>query len=815
MSCGCGSSPYADYGYNGLCRQDLPYPQVSHESVPSLIDNLVTALYGGFYDPATGANSGGIIKSVVNGRIVWTTPCNPSTPPTIANVPPNPGEGLLCYLLRVFQQYNPSAYINLTSVQTLTNKTLVAPTITGGASVSGTVDFTQATIVGGNYTSITVNAANNLAFGSTGQIPYQVSAGNTGFLTLGAAGSLLQSNGTLPTWIGSATAGTANTIALRDSLGGLTASAFTGPLTGNVSGNLFGNANTATTATTATSATLSGGLSGGTGGAVPYQSAASTTAMLSPGTAGYVLSTNGPGNPPSWIQNTAVTASANNLTGGATGSVPYQSSGGTTAMLAAGTAGYILQTNGTSGAPTWLNPTSLTAGTATNIAGGAAGSLVYQTGVGATASVPAGTAGQLLKSNGTSAPSWVSAASANTASAIVQRDSLGSFSAGTVTAALFNGNATSANSATSASTATTANSVTGAVIAPANLTAGGPSWDTSGNVVATGANPFIYATPSSADGAGGFIGNGTNSLSSVVSTIQLYASSTSAVINQVYNLPLLFLTNNTQRMAISAAGNVGIGTNSPSAKLEVNGNAKFNGVEIGSAITTGVYGDGVNLALRAPSTGGAIYLQSPSGTSSYLVASQAGVDVLNKPIFNSPTTAKAWVNFDGNTNGTFAGGASTASRPAGSHIATVTTTNPHGLLDGQNVSVLTGVAVGVYGISYITATSFSIYTTATTAITNAAITFAVSSIRGQYNVSSVSKFSPGSYTINFAVPLPNANYAVSGHADSPGTKLAVYGTGTGASTFSTARVDINVAPNGGGVANADADLVCVTVFGTP
>jgi hypothetical protein len=492
MSCGCGSTPYADYGYNGLCRQDLPYPQVSHESVPSLIDNLVTALYGGFYDPATGANSGGVIKSVVNGRIVWQTPCNPSTAPTIAGVTPNPGEGLLCYLLRVFQTYNPSAYINLNSVQTLTNKTLVAPTITGGASVAGTVDFTQATIVGGNYTSITVNAANNLFSGDVGQLPYQTAVNTTGFLTLGSAGSLLQSNGTLPTWVGSATTGTANTVALRDSLGGLTASGFVGPLTGNVSGNVFGNANTATTATNASYATLAGGLSSTIGGgAIPYQASPSLTAFIGTGTLGQIL-TVGSNSLPGWANAGSVTSTlASALQAGSAGinNLVYQAGINTTSLLGAGASGYLLQGNG-NGVPTWLNPVSLTAGTATNIAGGAAGSLFYQTGAGATASIAAGTSGQILKSNGTSAPSWVSAASANTASAIVQRDSLGSFSAGTITAALFSGNATSANSATSASTATTANAVNGAVISPSNLTTGGPSWDgtnttLTGNVTAT------------------------------------------------------------------------------------------------------------------------------------------------------------------------------------------------------------------------------------------------------------------------------------------------------------------------------------------
>jgi hypothetical protein len=76
--------------YNNICRQDIPYPQVSPESVPSLISNLVYALYGT------------INKTVVNGRVVWDIPCDPNNTAEADNVPREEGEGLLCYLIRVF-----------------------------------------------------------------------------------------------------------------------------------------------------------------------------------------------------------------------------------------------------------------------------------------------------------------------------------------------------------------------------------------------------------------------------------------------------------------------------------------------------------------------------------------------------------------------------------------------------------------------------------------------------------------------------------------------------------------------------------------
>ena len=59
------------------------------------------------------------------------------------------------------------------------------------------------------------------------------------------------------------------------------------------------------------------------------------------------------------------------------------------------------------------------------------------------ATTTAGTSGQVLTSSATNAPTWTTATDANTASAIVQRDASGNFSAGTITATL-SGNASTA-----------------------------------------------------------------------------------------------------------------------------------------------------------------------------------------------------------------------------------------------------------------------------------------------------------------------------------------------------------------------------------
>jgi hypothetical protein len=63
-----------------------------------------------------------------------------------------------------------------------------------------------------------------------------------------------------------------------------------------------------------------------------------------------------------------ITTTATNLAGGSNGTIPYQSAAGTTQMLAVGSAGQLLQTNG-AGAPTWVTvaaPSTAGGATVTN-----------------------------------------------------------------------------------------------------------------------------------------------------------------------------------------------------------------------------------------------------------------------------------------------------------------------------------------------------------------------------------------------------------------------------------------------------------------
>jgi len=65
--------------------------------------------------------------------------------------------------------------------------------------------------------------------------------------------------------------------------------------------------------------------------------------------------------------NALTATTATNLAGGGAGQLPYQTASGTTAMLAAGTATYVLTSNGTS-APSWQPPSTSGGGTVTSVA---------------------------------------------------------------------------------------------------------------------------------------------------------------------------------------------------------------------------------------------------------------------------------------------------------------------------------------------------------------------------------------------------------------------------------------------------------------
>ena len=250
--------------------------------------------------------------------------------------------------------------VTTTSTSTLTNKTLTTPVISS-ISNSGTITLPTGadTLVGRATTDTLTN--------KTITAPKMTSATSI----LDASSNELIS---FPATVGSAV----NNIQVKNAISGQPAEIaavgtdtnvslkFTPKGTGTVS--IGADAIVTLTATqtltnkTLTTPTISSISNGGTvtvpSGTDTLVNLASTQTLTNKNLAGA-------GNTfPTFNQSTTGTANfAIDLTGGANGSIPYQTGSGATSMLAAGTAGYLLQTNGAA-APTWIASSGLTVDTA-------------------------------------------------------------------------------------------------------------------------------------------------------------------------------------------------------------------------------------------------------------------------------------------------------------------------------------------------------------------------------------------------------------------------------------------------------------------
>ena len=158
---------------SGPCCPDTPYPQVSHESVPSLIDNLVNALYGV------------ITKSVKSGRVIWNIPCDPSTTPAeVSGIPREDGEGLLCYIIRVL---NEDVAVIANVVQTNTTQTITGQkTFTQSIIATGGV---AGDVTGDIYASNGTTKVLENGTGSNATFTGDVTGNLTGNVTGNASGS--------------------------------------------------------------------------------------------------------------------------------------------------------------------------------------------------------------------------------------------------------------------------------------------------------------------------------------------------------------------------------------------------------------------------------------------------------------------------------------------------------------------------------------------------------------------------------------------------------------------------------------------------
>ena len=117
---------------------------------------------------------------------------------------------------------------------------------------------------------------------------------------------------------------------------------------------------------------------------------------------------------------------------------------------------------------------------------------------------------------------------------------------------------------------------------------------------------------------------------------------------------------------------------------------------------------------------------------------------------------RAWVNWNGTANTNLSGTYSQSGT-----TVTVTAT-AHGLIAGNSIysDITTGTAVdGVYTVATVTDANTFTYTAGTSLTTSGNITLIRSTIRASGNVSSVADNATGDYTVNFAIAMPDANYA--------------------------------------------------------
>ena len=314
----------------------------------------------------------------------------------------------------------------------------------------------------GSLTIGSATTATNLAGGALGQIPYQSSSGITQYIGTGTTGSLLQMGANTATFVttGSIYVGYANTAA-----NAVTAtSAAVAYSLANAGSLTIGSATTATN------------LAGGLLGQIPYQTAAGITQYISTGTTGSILQMGA--NTATFVTTASIyignAVTATNIRGGASGSIPYQTAAGVTQFINIGSAGQVLQSNGSTAS--FVSVGTLSAGTATSVAGGLLGQILYQTAAGVTGFIGTGTAGTILQMG-----------TANTATFVT-------------TGSIYVGYANTAANAVTATSAAVAYSLANA----GSLTIG--SATTATNLAGGSLGVIPYQT---AAGVTGFIGTGT------------------------------------------------------------------------------------------------------------------------------------------------------------------------------------------------------------------------------------------------------------------------------------------------------------------
>lgn len=163
---------------------------------------------------------------------------------------------------------------------------------------------------------------------------------------------------------------------------------------------------------------------------IPYQTAPDQTAWIPSGNANDILQLGS--TRPTWISPSALSVgSSRNITAGAQGSIPFQTAASVTGFVPRPTAAgnFVLSNTSTSASPTWTLASGLDVRAATNLSGGAPGTLPYQTMGNTTAQLarPTATGTFALTITNNTVPTWTASAGIQAGSAANDSFSIGNW----------------------------------------------------------------------------------------------------------------------------------------------------------------------------------------------------------------------------------------------------------------------------------------------------------------------------------------------------------------------------------------------------